>query len=395
LFLKDFSVFKTNFAERNDKDLWKNVVQGIAGSPITDFDIFRNKLVFIRREEGITGLFVLENDLIRKISFEEELVSVALGFNPDFEPPAFRFSLGSMTTPGRVMEHVFETGENKMLKITPVLGDFKPENYKSERFWATSHDGTKIPVSLVYHKDTPPNGRNPLYLYGYGSYGICLDPYFSIARLSLLNRGFTYAIAHIRGGEEMGYSWYESGKLKHKKNSFEDFIACAKDLAAAGYAAKDKIVAAGGSAGGLLIGAVINQAPETFLGVAAHVPFVDVVTTMLDPTLPLTTFEYGEWGNPNIKQDFEYMLSYSPYDNVEARSYPHILVTAGFHDSQVQYFEPAKWVAKLREVKSDDKLLLLHTNMEAGHWGGSGRFEKLKDTALEYAFFLKILGLHS
>jgi oligopeptidase B len=336
----------------------------------------------------------LEKGQIRKLDFDEELVTVGLGFNPDFAPPAFRFSLESMTTPARVMEYIFATGENITLKTTPVLGDFDPKNYESKRFWATARDGVKVPVSLVYHKNTPPDGKNPLYLYGYGSYGICIDPYFSIARLSLLNRGFTFAIAHIRGGEELGYHWYENGKLLHKKNTFNDFIDCAKDLAKAGYASEDKIFASGGSAGGLLMGAVINDAPEVFRAVGAHVPFVDVVTTMLDPTLPLTTFEYSEWGNPNEKIYFDYMLSYSPYDNVAKKNYPHILVTAGLHDSQVQYFEPAKWVAKLREMKTDKNLLLFHVNMEAGHWGGSGRFEKLKDTALEYAFFLKILGIY-
>ncbi len=393
LFLRDFGLWKCTFEDRDDELKWQSTVDNFAGTPIIDFDIFENKIVFIRRNQGIAGLFILENDTEKKINFDEELISVNLGFNPDYAPPSVRFGLNSMTTPGRVMEYHFSSGEQKCLKINPVLGDFRPENYESIRFWATARDGAKIPVSLVYHKNTPPDGKNPLYLYGYGSYGICLDPYFSIARLSLLNRGFVYAIAHIRGGEELGFAWYDNGRLKNKKNTFNDFIDCAKQLSEAGYADKEKIFASGGSAGGLLISAVINDAPEVFRAVGAHVPFTDVVTTMLDESLPLTTFEYGEWGNPNEKEAFEYMLSYSPYDNIKSQSYPHILVTAGLHDSQVQYFEPAKWVAKLREMKTDNNMLLFHVNMEAGHWGGSGRFEKIKDTALEYAFFLKILGI--
>ena len=285
------------------------------------------------------------------------------------------------------------TMEKKLLKQQEVVGDFNPDNYHAERLYATAKDGVKIPISLVYRKGLEKNGDNPLLLYGYGSYGASMDASFSSVRLSLLDRGFVYALAHIRGGQEMGRYWYEDGKLLKKKNTFTDFIACAEQLITEKFTSPSKLFTSGASAGGLLMGAVLNMRPDLFKGVIAGVPWVDVVTSMLDDSVPLTTSEYDEWGNPNNKEYYDYMLSYSPYDNVEAKDYPALLVTTGLHDSQVQYWEPAKWVAKLRELKTDDNILLLHTNMEAGHGGVSGRFRRYKETALEYAFMLDLIGI--
>lgn len=285
------------------------------------------------------------------------------------------------------------TGEQRVLKEQEILGGtFCKENYVEERLWATAPDGTKVPISLVYRKGIEKNSANPLLLYGYGAYGVTINPYFSTTRLSLLDRGFIYAIAHIRGGEYLGRNWYEDGKLLKKKHTFDDFIACSRYLIDQQYTSPSHLYAEGGSAGGLLIGAVINEVPELYKAVIASVPFVDVVTTMLDESIPLTTGEYDEWGNPNEKEYYEYMLSYSPYDQVRRQAYPAIYVSAGLHDSQVQYWEPAKWVAKLRELKTDTHPLYLDTNMEAGHGGASGRFEALKETAKEYAFLISQLA---
>jgi oligopeptidase B len=277
-------------------------------------------------------------------------------------------------------------------KQREVLGTFKSEDYRTERRWAVARDGAKVPMSIVYHKDTPLDGTAPLVLYAYGSYGINMTPYFSSVRLSLLDRGYIWVIAHIRGGEEMGRYWYEDGKLLKKMNTFNDFIDCADYMVKEKFTTYDKMVAMGGSAGGLLVGAVANLAPEKFAGIVAQVPFVDVVTTMLDDSIPLTTNEYDEWGNPNIKEYYEYMMTYSPYDNVEAKAYPNILITTGLHDSQVQYWEPAKWTAKLRDMKTDDNLLIMKTEMDYGHGGASGRFQVYKEVAYEYAFIMKVTG---
>jgi oligopeptidase B len=298
-----------------------------------------------------------------------------------------------MTTPWSTFEYGMATKERTLLKEQPVIGTFKKENYTTERIMATATDGTKVPISIVYRKGVKKDGSAPLLLYAYGSYGASMDAYFSSTNLSLLDRGFIYAIAHIRGGEEMGRQWYEDGKLLKKKNTFTDFIDCGEHLIKSGYTSKGKLFAMGGSAGGLLMGAVVNMRPDLWKGVVAAVPFVDVVTTMLDESIPLTTGEYDEWGNPNEKEYYDYIRSYSPYDNVEAKEYPNMLVTTGLHDSQVQYWEPAKWVARLRDRKTGDNLLLLHTNMEAGHGGASGRFESLKETALEFAFIFKLMGI--
>jgi oligopeptidase B len=298
-----------------------------------------------------------------------------------------------MVTPSSTYEYNMESREKTLLKQQKVLGGYNHEHYVTERIFATAADGSKSPISLVYKKGTAKDGSAPLYLYAYGSYGSSMDATFSSVRLSLLDRGFIYAIAHIRGGEEMGRQWYENGKMMKKKNTFTDFIDCGKFLIDQKFTSLGHLYAEGGSAGGLLMGAVINMAPELWNGVVAAVPFVDVVNTMLDETIPLTTNEYDEWGNPNDKDAYEYMKSYSPYENIEAKSYPNLLVTTGLHDSQVQYFEPAKWVAKLRAFKTDDNVILLKTDMDYGHGGASGRFDYLKEVALKYAFILKLEGI--
>jgi oligopeptidase B len=297
-----------------------------------------------------------------------------------------------LTTPSSIYDYDLTTKTRKLLKQQEVVGGYNPKDYVTERLMATAKDGTKIPISLVYKNGFMKDGNGPLLLYAYGSYGSSTDAGFSSSRLSLLNRGFAFAIAHIRGGQEMGRQWYEDGKMMKKKNTFTDFIDCAEFLVKEKYTGKAHLYAQGGSAGGLLMGAVVNMAPELWHGVIAQVPFVDVVNTMLDESIPLTTNEFDEWGNPKDKDAYYYLKSYSPYENVERKNYPHILVTTGLHDSQVQYFEPAKWVAKLRNMKTDNNILLLHTNMEFGHGGASGRFDYLKDLALNYAFLLMLEG---
>ncbi|MXX61440.1 MAG: S9 family peptidase [Holophagales bacterium] len=362
------------------------------------FELFDRFLVLAERREGLErlrvepmgGAAVEGHDL----DFGEPTYSTGLGANPDPSSGTLRYVYQSLTTPRSVFDYDPATREKTLRKQDQVLGGFDAANYRSERLWATAEDGTQVPVSLVYRPDLRSGeGGSPLLLYGYGSYGSSMDASFSSPLLSLIDRGFVYAIAHIRGGEEMGRSWYENGKLLHKKNTFTDFIAAAEHLVAEGYADPDRIYAMGGSAGGLLVGAVFTMRPDLWDGVVARVPFVDVVTTMLDASIPLTTFEWDEWGDPRVREYYDYMLSYSPYDNVEARDYPHLLVTTGLHDSQVQYWEPAKWVARLRASKTDDNLLLLETNMGAGHGGASGRYDRYRETALVYAFLLDLAGL--
>ncbi|MCY3590069.1 MAG: S9 family peptidase [Acidobacteria bacterium] len=362
------------------------------------FELFDRFLVLAERREGLErlrvepmgGAAVEGHDL----DFGEPTYSTGLGANPDPSSGTLRYVYQSLTTPRSVFDYDPATREKTLRKQDQVLGGFDAANYRSERLWATAGDGTQVPVSLVYRPDRRAGeGGSPLLLYGYGSYGASMDASFSSPLLSLIDRGFIYAIAHIRGGEEMGRSWYENGKLLHKKNTFTDFIAAAEHLVAEGYADPDRIYAMGGSAGGLLVGAVFTMRPDLWDGVVARVPFVDVVTTMLDASIPLTTFEWDEWGDPRVREYYDYMLSYSPYDNVEARDYPHLLVTTGLHDSQVQYWEPAKWVARLRASKTDDNFLLLETNMGAGHGGASGRYDRYRETALVYAFLLDLAGL--
>jgi len=327
------------------------------------------------------------------LPFEEETYSAGVYFNPEFDTSIIRYGYNSMTTPSSVLDFNVETRTKEIKKEQQVLGGkFDKNNYKSDRLWATASDGTQIPISLVYHKSTTLTKDTPLLLYGYGSYGYTIDAGFSSTRLSLLDRGFVFAIAHVRGSEYLGRNWYENGKLLNKKNTFTDFIDCAKFLIEKKYTSKEHLYASGGSAGGLLMGAIINMNPELFNGILASVPFVDVVTTMLDESIPLTTGEYDEWGNPNEKGYYDYMKSYSPYDNVIRRNYPNMLITTGLNDSQVQYFEPAKWIAKLRELKNDKNILVMHTDMESGHGGASGRFDALKEVARDYSFLLDLEG---
>ncbi len=367
------------------------------------FELFDRFLVLAERRDGlrrlrIEGQLRLEGaggDEIEShdLDFGEPTWSAGLGVNPDPASGTLRYVYQSLTTPRSVFDYDPVTREKTLRKQEQVLGGFASGDYRAERLQAVASDGARVPVSLVYRPDLrPADGGSPVLLYGYGSYGASMDAGFSAQRLSLLDRGFVYAIAHIRGGEEMGRSWYEDGKLLNKKNTFTDFIAAAEHLAAEGYADPDRLYAMGGSAGGLLMGAVFNMRPDLWDGIVARVPFVDVVTTMLDASIPLTTFEWDEWGDPRQREFYDYMLSYSPYDNVEAKDYPHLLVTTGLHDSQVQYWEPAKWVARLRAKKTDDNLLLLKTNMSAGHGGASGRYDRYRETALVHAFLLDLAG---
>ncbi len=391
---KNFRLMET--AENATSDYnWKEVIAHRDDVLLEDIDIFRDYLVVSERKEGLINLRIInQHDKSEYyMEFDEDAYLVYATDNYEFNTELLRFRYTSLTTPFTTYDYNMNTKERELLKQNEVLGKFDPNDYQSERIYATADDGTKIPISLVYKKGLKKDGTNPLLLYGYGSYGSSLETYFGSHRLSLLDRGFVYAIAHIRGGQEMGRWWYEDGKLLKKKNTFTDFIDCAEFLIDERFTNSDKIFAVGGSAGGLLVGAVANMAPELFKGIVAAVPWVDVVTTMLDDTIPLTTSEYDEWGNPNEKKYYDYMLSYSPYDNVTAKNYPAMLVTTGLHDSQVQYFEPAKWVAKLRELKTDDNLLIFKINMDFGHGGASGRFERYKELALEYAFMFDQVGI--
>ncbi len=378
-----------------DRSLWKEVIPQRADVFLQNMDVFANHLVLGERKEGLTKIRVINqtNKDDTYLEFGEPAYVAGMSYNPEFETNVLRYSYASLTTPGSTFDYNMDTKAKTLLKQQEVLGGFDKNNYVSERVYATVRDGVKVPISLVYRKGIKKDGSAPLLQYAYGSYGSNTEPGFGSGRLSLLDRGFIYAIAHIRGGQEMGRKWYEDGKMLKKKNTFNDFVDCSKYLIANNYTSPDRLFALGGSAGGLLMGAVVNQAPELYRGVVAAVPFVDVVTTMLDETIPLTTGEWEEWGNPKNKPYYDYMKSYSPYDNVTKQAYPNLFVTTGLHDSQVQYWEPAKWVAKLRTMKTDGNQLLLHTNMEAGHGGASGRFEALKEVALEYAFILNLLGI--
>lgn len=356
-------------------------------------DLFNDFMVISERKEGLSQLKVinLKNNESYYIPFNDPTYMAFTSTNIEFNTTKLRYNYNSLTTPNSTYEFDMVTREQNLLKQTEVVGGHNPEDYISKRLFATARDGAKIPISLVYKKTTEINKNTPLLQYAYGSYGYNIDPSFSTSRLSLLDRGFVFAIAHIRGSQTLGRQWYEDGKFLKKKNTFYDFIDCSKFLIAEEYTSPNYLFAEGGSAGGLLMGAVINYNPELYKGVIAAVPFVDVVTTMLDASIPLTTGEYEEWGNPNDKEYYDYMKSYSPYDNVKVQNYPNLLVTTGLHDSQVQYWEPAKWVAKLRDLKTDNNLLLLKTNMDAGHGGASGRFEYLKEVALDYAFILNLV----
>ena len=388
---KNFKLVSTS-VRMPGKENWKDVIPHRDETLFEGVEIFKDHMVLDERTGGLTTIRIInqKDKSEHFLDFGEAAYTAHVGQNAEFNTPTLRFGYSSMTTPWSTFDYDMNSKEKTLMKEQPVLGGFNKDLYQTERIMATATDGTEVPISIVHKKGIKKDGTNPTLLYAYGSYGATMDAYFSTSRLSLLDRGFVYAIAHIRGGQEMGRHWYEDGKLLKKKNTFTDFIDCGEFLVEQGYSAPDKLYAMGGSAGGLLMGAIINIKPEIWAGIVAAVPFVDVITTMLDETIPLTTSEYDEWGNPNEKEAYDYILSYSPYDNVEAKAYPTMLVTTGLHDSQVQYWEPAKWVAKLREMKTDDNVLLLHTNMEAGHGGASGRFEALKETAMEYAFLLKL-----
>ncbi|WP_374362651.1 S9 family peptidase [Cloacibacterium sp.] len=389
----NFKIVKTP-VEKPSKENWVDVIPHKKETLLEGFEIFKDYFVLEERTEGLLQLKIINNgdQTSYYLPFNEPTYSAYVGINLDFDTEVLRYGYTSLTQPSSTLEYNMRTKETKLLKQQEVLGGtFDSSNYISERIWAPSRDGkVKVPISLVYHKNTKKSAETPLLLYGYGSYGHTIDASFSNVRLSILDRGYIFAIAHIRGGEYLGREWYENGKMLHKKNTFFDFIDAAKYLVAKNYTSSQHLYAMGGSAGGLLVGAVMNYEPKLFNGIIAQVPFVDVVTTMLDESIPLTTGEFDEWGNPKKKKYYNYMLSYSPYDNIEEKEYPNILITTGFHDSQVQYWEPAKWTAKLRELKTDDHILVFKTDMKSGHGGASGRFESLKEDALEYAFLLKL-----
>ncbi len=383
-------------ADKPGKENWKEVIPHRANIFLRGFDLFKDFLAVEDESEGLTRIRVIKwSDRSESaIGFDEPAYVAGLDNNPDYDTHDIRYNYQSMTTPPSNYSYSIDTKEKTLIKQREVPGGFNPALYQTERLMATARDGAKVPVSIVYRKDKfKKDGTNPCLEYGYGSYGATLYASFSSNRLSLLDRGFVYAIAHVRGGQEMGGQWYDNGKMFKKKNTFTDFVDVSEFLVANKYSSKDKLFAYGGSAGGLLMGAVTNMRPDLYLGVIAAVPFVDVITTMMDESIPGTTAEWREWGNPNIEAQYEYMLSYSPYDQVERKDYPNMLVTTGLHDSQVQYWEPAKWVAKLRDMKTDQHLLLLYTNMDAGHGGASGRLRSLKEEAMRQAFLLDLAGI--
>lgn len=393
---KNFKVMKAPLNATADVSKWQEIVPHRPDVFLQSIEVMKNHLVVKEKENGMLRMVVhnLTSNEEKIIPTQDPIYGAYFNANPEMDTNKLRIYYSSLTTPGSIIDINLDTLESEVMKQTRVSDTFDSSAYASERVMIEARDGAMVPVSLVYRKDKfKKDGTNPLYQYAYGSYGATIDPTFRSSWLSLIDRGFVVAIAHIRGGQMLGREWYESGKMHQKMNTFTDFIDVSRGLVAKQYADKDRVFAMGGSAGGLLMGAVVNMAPELYQGVSAHVPFVDVVTTMSDETIPLTTGEYTEWGNPANKDEFDYMLSYSPYDQVEAKDYPHMLVTTGLHDSQVQYFEPMKWVAKLREYKTDDNLLLFKTDMEAGHGGASGRFKRFESTALEYAFVLHLAGV--
>lgn len=393
---QNFRLMKTN-AEATQIEHWTEYMTHRSDVLLEDLLLFDQYMVLQERSEGLLHFRVLALDgsADYQIPFRDPIYDLRVAENFDSHTHIFRYQYNSLTTPLTVYEIDLSTQKQTLLKQQEVPGGFDSANYVSERHWATAPDGTRVPISLVRHKSFAVSPQSPLLLYGYGSYGMSTDPYFSISALPLLDRGVIYAIAHIRGGQELGRHWYDSGKLLQKTNTFTDFIACADHLVAIGYTSHDRLVIRGGSAGGLLLGAVLNLRPDVCKAACLSVPFVDTLNTMLDDTLPLTVGEYEEWGNPNEKKYYDYILSYSPYDNIQAKDYPNVLVLTGFHDTNVSYWEPAKWVAKLREHKTDNNLLLLKTNMVAGHSGASGRYDAIREIAYEYAFVLAILGLNS
>ena len=410
---RNFRVMRVPIGREGNRADWQDVVAHRDDTFIEDFDVFNGFLALSVRTGGLAkisitlltpdssvpGVAVPPRGAPARgaseffIASDEAAYATSLSVNEELDTDLVRYTYSSLTTPTTVYDYNVRTGEKTLLKRDPVVGSFDPANYRTELLFATARDGSRIPVSLVYHRSCARDGTAPLLQYAYGAYGLSMDPSFSSARLSLLDRGFVYAIAHVRGGQEMGRAWYDDGRKLHKMNSFTDFIDVTRHLVAERYAAKDKVFAMGGSAGGLLMGAVANLSPGDYRGMVAQVPFVDVVTTMLDDSIPLTTNEYDEWGNPEERADYDYMLSYSPYDNVRAQAYPAMFVTTGLWDSQVQYYEPAKWIAKLRALKTDQNLVFLHADMDAGHGGKSGRFQRYREIAMEYTFLLTQAGI--
>lgn len=388
----NFQIMRTSI-DQTKSEFWEPLLPHRKDVLIEEIELFNEYWVVNERENGLSRLRIMRWDKTEDyyLPIEEETYTIQISLNTEFESTQLQYVFNSLTTPSSVIQFDMHSQQKTILKTQEVLGDdFDSCHYRSQRLWAIARDGSKIPISIVHHKNTQLTKSTPILQYAYGSYGHIIDPSFSSNRLSLLNRGFAFAIAHIRGGEYLGRHWYEEGKLLNKKNTFYDFIDCSKFLIEQEYTSAEHLYANGGSAGGLLMGGIINLAPELFNGIIADVPFVDVITTMLDDTIPLTTSEYDEWGNPNKKEHYDYMLSYSPYDQVKKQDYPHLLVTSGLHDSQVQYFEPTKWVARLRALKTDQNLLFLDTNMKAGHSGASGRFDSLKELAKKFAFIIDL-----
>lgn len=391
---KNFRLMSTP-VENTARSHWQEIIPHRDDVFIGDFDLFKDYLVLEERLRGLTQIRVMpwSGGPGHYLSFDEPAYRAHLGANLEFDTKTLRYEYTSMKTPLSIFDYDMATGERRLLKQEEVLGGFNADDYVTERLYARAADGTEVPLSILYRKGLKRHGQNPLLLYGYGSYGFSIDAAFASPRLSLVDRGFVFAIAHIRGGQEMGRQWYEDGKLLKKQNTFSDFIACAEFLIREKFANPEKLFAMGRSAGGLLMGAVSNLRPDLFKGIVAEVPFIDVVTTMLDSSIPLTAGEYDEWGDPKQKEFYDSMLTYSPYDNVERKNYPAMLITGGLHDSQVQYWEPAKWAAKLREAKTDNNRLLLKTNMDAGHGGASGRFRRHQETAFSYLFILDLTGI--
>jgi oligopeptidase B len=407
---RNFRLMQVPIGKEANRADWQDVVAHRDDTFIEDFDVFNGFLAVSVRTGGLAKISITPwttdpaagggaasvlDGAEFFIASDEAAYTTSISINVELDTDLVRYAYSSLTTPTTVYDYNVRTREKTLLKRDPVLGSFDPANYRTEFLFASARDGARVPVSLVYREGVVRDGSAPLLQYAYGAYGLSTDPSFSSARLSLLDRGFIFAIAHVRGGQEMGRAWYDDGRKLHKMNSFTDFVDVTRHLVAERYAAKDKVFAMGGSAGGLLVGAVANLSPGDYRGIVAQVPFVDVVTTMLDDSIPLTTNEYDEWGNPKERRDYDYMLSYSPYDNIRPQSYPAMFVTTGLWDSQVQYYEPAKWIAKLRALKTDQNLLLLHVDMEAGHGGKSGRFQRYREIAMEYAFVLDQVGIHS
>jgi oligopeptidase B len=392
---KNYKVMEAPLQGYSDKSTWKDLIPHDPKAKLEGMEVFEKYIAVAYRQNGLQEIRVkhLADGSMQSVQFPEPVYAASVSYNPEYASAKLRYNYTSLNRPNSTFDYDMNTGESTLLKQQEIPGGFDPSKYEVKRLWATAPDGVKVPMALVHKKGLALDGKNPALLYSYGSYGSSTDPRFNSNVFSLVDRGFVYAIAQIRGGSEMGESWYEDGKLMKKKNTFSDFIACAEALIQEKYTASDKLAINGGSAGGLLMGAVVNMRPELFQVVVAQVPFVDVINTMLDPTLPLTTQEYEQWGNPNEKEAYDYMLSYSPYDNIEAKAYPHILATGGLNDSQVLFHEPAKWVAKLRAMKTDNNITLLRTNMKSGHGGATGRFDRLKEVAFNYAFIMDRIGV--